>query len=76
MLRTGFLGLCLKTLIQQRQLVLVVEHRDDILKPFAKQVDDILHIQLFLEAIAHNHLVLVDQPLGMQLLNQVDVERR
>ena len=38
--------------------------------------DNILHIQLFFEPIAYNHLIFLYQPLRMKLLYEIDVERR
>ena len=56
--------------------VLVVEDGDDVVEAVAEDAHDVFYVLVFLEAVADDDFVLVDEALRVQLLDEVDVECR
>ena len=62
--------------VKGMELVFVVEDGDDILESLVVEVDDVFDVDVFLESVTNDHFLLVNQPLGVEFLDEVDVESR
>ena len=63
-------------LVEHVIFVFVVEHWYHVAEAVFVDADDVFDVLFFLEAVADDDFLLVDKPLCMQFLYQVDVESR